>query len=875
VTDASPALTAALADRYRIERELGQGGMALVYLAQDVRHDRRVAIKVLRPELAAIIGAERFLREIKTIANLQHPHILGLIDSGEVNGTAYYVMPYVEGESLRDRLNRERLLPIPDAVRLATEIASALDYAHRHHVIHRDIKPENILLHDGRALVADFGIALAVSTAGGTRMTETGMSLGTPHYMSPEQAMGEREITARSDVYALGCVLYEMLVGEPPFTGPTAQAVVAKVVTEQPRELIPKRHTIPPYVEEAVLTALEKTPADRFATAAEFASALAADSSTGSRRRTGMIAGQRTAAPSTPRNAMFRTAVLSGAAVALLLFGVLAGKALSRRDGNTGRLALQIVPETEHHLDLAFARNIGISPDGRTIAYIGRGSGGLQIFVRPLDSFTPTAIPGSEGAALGPVFSPDGKALAYVTGAGTTVYRVSLSGIQSVRVATSVACCTLEWRPQGLVVSTFRGLELIPPSGGTGRVLGALGFPGVATMLPDGSVLALSDVGGRHAERLNERTGKWETIEGLPDGLDDIMYADGQLLAQVGTTLYAVPFDVKRGRVDGDLIQLQTGVRLGVSGGYRQSQSALGGGTLIYVPAAGTNHLTLVNRRGREEILTDTSGIFHRPRFSPDGSELTVDITRASGRDVWVYDLEQRTLSRLSFERNGHDAIWAPDGRTVVYAAAGDRDTLIALYSRRTDGSPELDTVSNTPGLAAPEAVTPDGSQVLAYAVDSATGTDAWLIPRKGKPVPLLSTQFQESDLALSHDGHWLAWASNESGREEIYVRRLEGGARLQVSTAGGSEAVWGGGDRELFYRAPGSGGHLMVATLSLDPLRVTARDTVFSVTKYEESDPHANYDYDPHGDRFVFLRAEMPNEIRVVGNWRALLDQR
>src|SRR4029453_4654452 len=244
---------------------------------------------------------------------LQHPHILPLFDSGQAvigkseqgdgpHSFLYYVMPFIEGESLRDRLHREKELPVADAIRIATEAASALDYAHRHHVIHRDIKPENILLHDGQALVADFGISLAVSTAGGTRMTETGMSLGTPHYMSPEQAMGEREITARSDVYALGCVLYEMLVGEPPFTGPTAQAVVAKVVTEQPRELIPKRHTIPPYVEEAVLTALEKTPADRFATAAEFASALAADSSTGGRRRTGMIAGQRIAEPSTPRS---------------------------------------------------------------------------------------------------------------------------------------------------------------------------------------------------------------------------------------------------------------------------------------------------------------------------------------------------------------------------------------------------------------------------------------------------------------------------------------------------------------------------------------------------------------------------------------------
>ena len=202
-------LTQALADRYRLERELGQGGMATVYLAHDVKHDRKVALKVLRPELAAVIGADRFLHEIKTTANLQHPHILALFDSGQVDGTVFYVMPFVEGESLRDRLMRERQLPIDDAIRIAHEVADALGYAHDRGIIHRDIKPENILLQGGHALVADFGIALAVAKTGGTRMTETGMSLGTPHYMSPEQAMGEREITARSDVYALGCVLYE------------------------------------------------------------------------------------------------------------------------------------------------------------------------------------------------------------------------------------------------------------------------------------------------------------------------------------------------------------------------------------------------------------------------------------------------------------------------------------------------------------------------------------------------------------------------------------------------------------------------------------------------------------------------------------------
>src|SRR5215212_3249325 len=267
-------LQSALADRYRLDREIGAGGMATVYLAFDVRHDRRVAVKVLRPELAAVIGAERFLAEIKLTANLQHSHILPLFDSGEADSYLFYVMPFVQGETLRDRLTRDKQRPGPEAIRIATEVASALDYAHRHGVVHRDIKPENILLHDGQALVADFGIALAASKASGARMTETGMSLGTPHYMSPEQAMGEREITARSDIYALGATVYEMLVGDPPFTGSTAQAIVAKVMTEKPRSISAQRDTVPPAVEDAVLTALQKLPADRFATAAEFAAAL-------------------------------------------------------------------------------------------------------------------------------------------------------------------------------------------------------------------------------------------------------------------------------------------------------------------------------------------------------------------------------------------------------------------------------------------------------------------------------------------------------------------------------------------------------------------------------------------------------------------------
>ena len=273
----APLLAEALRDRYILERELGRGGMATVYLAHDLRHDRPVALKVLRPELAATLGPERFLQEIKLAARLQHPHILSVHDSGETAGQLWFTMPFIEGESLRDRLNREKQLPVEDAIRLTREAAEALDYAHRHGVIHRDIKPENILLSEGHALVADFGIGRALGApAPGERLTETGMVVGTPAYMSPEQAAGERALDGRTDIYSLGVVLYEMLAGEPPYTGPTAQAVLAKRFTAEVPRVRLARPAVPEAVEQALQKVLATVPADRFQTAAEFVRALAA-----------------------------------------------------------------------------------------------------------------------------------------------------------------------------------------------------------------------------------------------------------------------------------------------------------------------------------------------------------------------------------------------------------------------------------------------------------------------------------------------------------------------------------------------------------------------------------------------------------------------
>ena len=274
-TDQRDRLNAALAGRYVIERELGSGGMATVYLAHDVKHHREVALKVLRPELAAALGPDRFLREVEIAARLNHPHILALYDSGETNGFLFYVMPYVAGESLRHRLEREKQLPIEEALAITRHIASALGHAHAQHIIHRDVKPENILLYEGEAMVADFGIALAVSAAAGVRLTQTGLAVGTPAYMSPEQAVSERALDARSDVYSLGCVLYEMLAGEPPYTGATAQVLIAKRLVDPVPAVRRLRAAVPVGVEQALTKALAKVPADRWASALAFAEALA------------------------------------------------------------------------------------------------------------------------------------------------------------------------------------------------------------------------------------------------------------------------------------------------------------------------------------------------------------------------------------------------------------------------------------------------------------------------------------------------------------------------------------------------------------------------------------------------------------------------
>jgi serine/threonine-protein kinase len=865
-------LTAALADRYLIERELGAGGMATVYLARDLKHDRQVALKVLKPELAAVLGAERFVVEIKTTAALQHPHILPLFDSGTADGFLYYVMPYIQGETLRAKLDRETQLGIDEAVRITTDVAGALDYAHRHGVIHRDIKPENILLHDGRPMVADFGIALALSAAAGGRMTETGLSLGTPHYMSPEQATAEKEITARSDIYSLGSVLYEMLTGNPPHTGASAQQIIMQIVTEEAVPVTRLRKAVPPNVAAAVAKSLEKLPADRFASAAEFAAALANPGFTVRVGRPSSV-GASGAAPAWKRVAVGMTVV----AIAALAFA-----AAKTVQGDPAVASPAVVRFTlAGDSTLRFVTHVsapfGVSPDGRTVVFSAADAAGrIALWARTLDDPNPRRLPDTDDGTH-PVISPNGEWVAYIAG-NRTLTKVRLAGGTPALLAELPGVsASLSWESNDAILS-----EVIAPSGEIQRVSANGGVPVVAvpfdsaagevrqrrplvlresrmvlyvgTTRNDSSALVMYSLRDRRRVRLS--------VSGTP-----LAVIGGLLVYASGGALSAVAIDVPGMRLTGDPVRLsqraapkQTGTAVAVSET----------GTLVYEDGAGLSNsrLELVDRAGKRTRLGGEEQ-FAAPRYSPDGRRIAVAIQA----DIWVIDLVSGERTRVTNSGGADAPEWSPDGRRLNYVATvrGQRQ----VWSTPLDGSATPARLVDVEGDVVSAVSTPDGRSVivsrwakgdsrlelLRVGLDGASRIDTLVSPSgQNDPRPISPR--------VSPDGRLVAFA--DRSRRTVHVRSLDGTGEIQISTDGGCCPLWAADSRRVFFR---NADRLVAVELQTSPALAVVRRasspgfwaTGVIATTYED----VHYDLSPDGQTFVAV-TPVSTDIRVfvVFNW-------
>ena len=873
-------LTSALAGRYRVDREIGAGGMATVYLAQDLRHDRRVALKVLKPELSAVVGAERFLAEIRTTANLQHPHILSLFDSGAVDGTVFYVMPFVDGESLRDRLDRDRQLPVDEALRIAREIADALEYAHTHGVIHRDIKPENILLHGGHALVADFGIALAASNTAGGRMTETGMSLGTPTYMSPEQAMGERTLDARTDIYALGCVLYEMLVGEPPFTGATAQQVIARVLTEEPRSLSAQRKTVAPAVDEAVGAALSKLPADRPSSAAAFATMLANGS--------GATMHGTAARRSHERSRVSRTTL--GLSVALLVTLGFAVSGWMRQPvaEDVTRSYMRFAP----HEEPVPAADLALVPDGSAFVYVGGVTGvkGTQLWIKKRSELHATPVSGTVGARSAMV-SPDGKWIGFFT--GEKVKKVPIAGGDPVTITDAGclgACDDLlqgrsTWLDDGrLVYRAHDALVGISASGGTADTLVTSqqigGFSAVSpTPLPksrgflftactascDQAHIYVYDFATRTVRKLLEHAtfARYAEI----DGTGELLYTDPD------GGLHAMPFDAKAMTVSGT----ERLVLDHVAG----SIAVTHGGMLAYLDGdpSPKSYLAIVSPSGAERRVDSSwTGNFATLAVSPDGKTLAATMVTQRGEEhVWVKPLgSSQQPTRLTFGAAQYTSpTFTADGKNLLMTRFANNASTFLM--RRVDGNgPEVPLAQGKDWVIESTSSRDGMWRVTRGYRDGVRSIHAKRLGAGGDTAQraVVSNGSSNFSPAISPDGKWLLYANDETGRPEVWAIPFPdaNGAKWQVSNEGGMEPAWSADGHTIYYVDPSR--RLVSVAVTTGPSFVTgARKALFDVRPYRRHFTHRAYDVLPDGN-FVMIHEGMrgAGDLVLVENWFAEL---
>ena len=724
-------------------------------------------------------------------------------------------MPFIDGETLRGKLDRETQLGIDEAVQIATDVADALHYAHQHGVIHRDIKPENILLHDGRPMVADFGIALAVSAAAGGRMTETGLSLGTPHYMSPEQATAEKEITARSDVYSLGSVLYEMLTGSPPHVGASAQQIIMKIVTEEAAPVTRLRKAVPPNVAAAVAKSLEKLPADRFESAAQFAEALRdphfVGAASGTAGRTGALGSGGT----------WNRVTVSLAALAAVLAVVAVWAIASRPADQPGRVLRTTIsiPDSVVLMSPTFGSRVAMSPDGARIVFGGaagvRGDGGTalggrRLWLRMLDRLEAVPIEGTVGAHA-PFFSPDGERLGFFTVEPTALKIASFDGRPvttladtGLRSGISAQPAAAVWGQGGMVYSgSLTGVLRIPVDGGGWSLASQLDTIAdekghtPTDALPNGrgllmtvshtpnTMAALYDVAV-----LDLRTG---THRVLTRGVYGRYLAPGYLLVvRTDGVLLAAPFDQDKLEMTGPLVPISN--EGGASGGFHDF-AVTANGTLLHVERAegeASSELVWSSRNGTISSVDPTwLANFESVSISPDGRQLAVGVMTPEGAEVWIRQMPDGPQSRLSTEGSiNYRPTWMPDGERVAFRIRNTTTGRFEFVAKRADGIGPTELLAKEARSIATGLVSPDG-QWTVYRSDATEGGRGDILGlRAGDsvPIPLVATAAEERYPALSPDGHWLAYRTDEGGAPDVWVRPFPNvnDSRIQVSAGVG-----------------------------------------------------------------------------------------
>jgi serine/threonine-protein kinase len=883
VTDPQLRLATALADRYRVQRELGAGGMATVYLAHDVRHERDVAIKVLHPDLGAALGAERFLSEIRTTARLQHPHILPLLDSGEADGLLFYVMPFIAGETLRAKLDRERQLAIDEAVALGREIADALQHAHDAGIVHRDIKPDNILLQGGHAVVADFGIALAVQQAAGQRLTQTGLSLGTPQYMAPEQATGERTIDARADVYALGAVVYEMLTGEPPFAGATSQAVVARLLTVAPPPIRQVRDTVPVALEEAVMRALAKLPADRFASARTFAETMQRALGT-STVATAISAS--TVAPSRLRDPLF----VGLAALTAITVGWSGYAALrpARADGT--RMTAAVLPlELRNPANVPLneiGRQVAIANDGAFVVYVGvdpADSNATLLWRRDLDKLTAVPIAGTRNAQS-PRVSEDSKTVYFLTRTPDGLRNVQRSipaeggAARDLMFQSSEVFVDLAGRMLRFDSTSGRVDDVSDqPQTTSNGIAQAVRVPNIPSTSPDGLHTLVVWYDSVFVHKIGEASrhvigpGTWARF------VDD------------HTILLSTPANViMAARLNGDRTGLATKPvpvleSVARTPSQRPALDVSADGTAIYQTGGdiAASRLQWVRRDGRvDSIIGAEARAYTQVRLSPNGRDVATNIGQVVGQSaVWVERLGENRRVPISETNNG-SVTWTSDGRTVAYPRARQGSMWgYTVMSRSADAVGAEDTLAGPwppDRLIAEVEISASGAQIVRTMFAARLDRDLWgrTDSRSAFFKVAADSGVQERAARFSPDGKWVSFVSDLTKREEVYVQPFPGGGRYQVSANGGREPTWSRDGRALYYRA--LDGWMMEVPVNGSIPNFGQPRRLFDAAAYASNPFFVSYDVAPDGRFLMWKRVAQSSrtDVVIIRNWIAWVRQ-